>query len=251
MRSKIIATAAILATAMPAYADGPTILRLIPGEAESSTENIVSVDRHEVLLLDVSLSMNRNDFEASLRGVVNHYASEKALADYNSGICTANTLVLYADMAYVMDTQIICGPDDLQRFIAEIDSVSLWGVRFFRAGFNTSLTNAMLAATSVFQEEQSLGIMAGQHSVIIMGDQLGGDSHDLRGLSVSLTASFGATVSAISINNTELASIFSGVVSTSEENAQLYYTRAGMTEAATNPEEVQSMLQKILRLNQG
>lgn len=167
-----------------------------------------------------------------------------------AGICTATQIVYYADDSYSLDNQIICTEDDLARFVNAMRDVNMAMVRA-SVGSDTNLVQAMRYALAAFRTEEQEGISAGNHRVIIVGDELGGNVNDLRGLSLDLTAQFGATVSAISINNVGLTTIFRNNVSTSEDSARAFFIRAGMTGAAATPQEVQSGLQEILRLTRG
>lgn len=239
-----------IAAVQPVGADTVLTFRPSAQVADTKESKILGVDRHDVLLLDVSDSMDDEDIEALLHGVISHYSSDDAMADYRAGICTANTLVFYANSPYALKTTVICGQEDLNQFAADIGSIDIYDIRGM-TGRSTDLVDAMDTALIVFQSEQQSGIWSGARSVVVVGDQIGGSIGDLKARSSMLTDQYQATVSAVSIRTPLLAGVFRHSVRTNEDAAKMHSIRAGIVGGASSAEEVRVILQNVLAFHRG
>lgn len=249
-RLSSLATAMFFVGVQPASADMILTLQMPSEKADIKESAILGVDRHDVLLLDVSHSMDNEDIAAMLSGVARHYSSDEAIADYKAGLCTANTIVFYGERPYAMDTAIICDESDVGALSFDLDSTTLFKIRF-RTGLTTNLVSALNAASIVFEKEASYGISSGMRSVVVVGDQIGGDDDALRASSSMLTDRYSATVSAISIRDPDLTSLFKDSVCTPEDFVRAHYIRPGIARGASTSEEVRTILQTVLAFQRG
>lgn len=225
--------------------------------ARANDENII-VESHDILLLDVSSSMDTRDIQASFHGVANYYLSEEAMMNYRAGICTANTVIYYGTKPVRQQTHILCNEKDVQDFLSRnINEEGLAAIRSL-AGGTTNVAPALEEAMVVLAgEKEILKIDAMRHRVVLAGDENGGSTDILRIHSLTLSSRFGVTVNAVAIGSETVQSFFEASLVTPPRTKHLIkesgQTRerpiaAGVSTLAQNSQEAGKAFQAILSL---
>ena len=225
--------------------------------AHANDENVI-VESHDILLLDVSSSMDTADIQASFQGVAQHYLSEEAMMNYRAGICTANTVIYYGTKPVRQQTHILCNEKDVRDFlVTNINEENLAAIRSL-AGGNTDVAPALEDAMVVLAgEKEILKIDAMRHRVVLAGDENGGSTDILRVHSLTLSSRFGATVNAVAIGSEGVKTFFETALVTPPLTKHLVEERgqkrerpiaAGVATLALDSQQAGKAFQAILSL---
>lgn len=207
-------------------------------------------DSSDMIVLDVSGSMEPYEIEASFKGVVEHYSSDKARADYQRGRCSKITMVFYAARTFIPEPQIVCSADDLEDFASFLDAIDIADIRRV-AGGDTKLVPALNDVAEIYKAEMDGDVSVGQRRVVVVTDHKG--AVFLKYLidpSYSLTSEYGATVSAVTINKPVLAENFKNFLVTSEEAADRYFVLKGLSVSAGDSAAVSRAVEEVMRFTQ-
>jgi hypothetical protein len=236
-------------SADPALAEQPLAFSPDP---ESVKSGYRGVDTSDIILQDVSASMDRADLQAAFDGVIDHYSSDQAMADYSRGICSNVQIIFYAAQAMPMDetNRRLCSQKDVQAFSDDLREFDVDEMRS-KIGKRTNIVSALRVAQRVYQEEENQGLMVAQRRVVAISDGQGGSVADIRALSKDLTELFSASVSAITVNNDSLIPFFDRALTTSDEMAVAYGILKGTTWAANDSVSVQQGVRTVLAFTQG
>lgn len=189
--------AAMAAATFPAAADN-LVINLTPEKSAPARERTF-VEAHDILLLDVSGSMDDAEIIAMFDGAGAYYTSDEAVLNYDSGICTAVTAVFYGAKAFSKPTHTLCNREDAQRFVAEnVDLVHIAAMRTEAGTSATYLRNGLNAAIEIFGRGD---VETTRRRVVVVGDEKGGEPSVLLPPAMELPAGFGATVSAVAIGS--------------------------------------------------
>lgn len=165
----------------------------------------IIVDMHAIILADVSGSMNPPEYKSMKEGLAKYFLSQTALEDYSAGTCIATTMIHFAVLSEISETQIICTKEAAEAFVEQ----KLWYQKNdgpaghnSNLGSGTQVGNAFDAAFLLLKDEASLSIVTGRREVILLGDDMPAEQGEhVREVSDSLTTLFGARVSVIAVDD--------------------------------------------------
>lgn len=226
----------------------PAGLSAVPTETPAHERS--GFDTSDTILSDVSASMENHEIDAALNGVILHYSSDKAHADYARGICSKVTMIFYATNAVAVEPHIICSVKDVQDFAGFLENIDISAVRR-EAQRDTRLVKALNETAAVYRQEASQNISVGMRRVVVITDAQGGIINHLKSASLELTKDFGATVSAITINKPVLARVFESILVTNKEVAGQYYIRHGLSVSAQDGDAISQAVEQAMRFTQG
>lgn len=193
-----MALVAAFAAAVPVAAQ-EHVLQLGTGNTapQSESEDRDYADAHDALLLDASGSVDDAEIISIFDGVREYYTSDDAQVLYDTGLCTAVTVIFYGDRPSVKPTYIICNREDAERFVAEnVDLTHISAVRASVGSTATYLHYAMEEAINVFDHNT---VEAARKRVVVVSDERGGVHAVINKLALSLSFKYGATISGVAI----------------------------------------------------
>lgn len=184
----------------------------VPKNTQAS--DVEFVDSHDVLLLDVSGSMDEQQILAAFVGAAANYQSESSKQAYAMGICSANTVVYYSDLIYIGPTRIICSPEDAEAYgnylVASFEDAR---AKTTTKSINTNIFEALDGAITVFASEGELNIQTLQRRVVVIGDETGA-SKTMKARGLPLTTVYNAKIFGIAVMDAGVADAFNrGLVS--------------------------------------
>lgn len=264
-----------LSTAMiPFAASAESHSFLSPSKpVQVATPRIENVDTHNIILMDISTSMDAGDLHAAFSGVAQYLESDEVRVEFEMGICQAVTPIFYADFPKIGSTHIICSSGDAERFLNEAVLLDITDIRIYTGNSTPedSLTKALYTAQQAFLcEEACLNISAARRNLVVLTDDKGvldGVLNEARSL---MGQGFGVRTSAVILDshwqrnpNTdeyeasdpdtlreyfEANFIFSAPML---KEHGIYNISPGISAAAKTPAEVELKLKEALSLTMG
>lgn len=217
------------------------------------------VESHDVLVLDVSGSMEDAEIFSSFQGVAGHYLSKEAIVDYKNGICTAVTPVFFGTRAVSGATHIVCNEEDANAFLdANLNRPNLAAVRGLVGG-NTYPIRGLEQAALVYESEKAMNIEPRLRRVVLVGDEVVKGCKNKCPLIETLSSKFGATVSALGLGHDMVRQSYQRYIVTPRDSIQLVTgygneiverpIAAGVSFRAQNADEAKTHIQTILTLS--
>ncbi len=167
-------------------------------------ETLPFVDRHTILVIDVSGSIDQNERNLIMEGYGRALMSEEVQSQFRSGLDYALSIVFFADRAFHAETQIIRSPEQAaafaNRFFYDFNEGKPRGA-IGGVGSGTNIASPLNIAHDLFRAEQNYGFNALTRTVVIAGDGTSdvGSESDIAGKVQDLAQNLGATVFSIPI----------------------------------------------------
>lgn len=138
--------------------------------------SVEPVDRHVGAVIDISGSVDEEEFKLMMEGFGKGFLSENNLGQFRMGACQAWSLVFFADTAQYVATDIVKSPEDVFRFVKEriYDFEQNKPCPRLGLGSGTSILSGLRSMKSVFENEARYGVETMYRAVIVAGDGIDG-----------------------------------------------------------------------------
>lgn len=170
----------------------------------------VFVETSDVIVIDVSSSMDDHEIIAAFHGAADYYLSDRNLSNYKMGVCAQSTVIFFAKDTYIGNSAVICSEADAIRFANNLMSQDITNLKtMLHSGF-TNTHKGLSAARDFFQAQASEGrVRPLQHRVVLIGDELQfGSVAPMRREKPKLVAEFDTQIFAIAIGSEDVKGLF-------------------------------------------
>lgn len=221
------------------------VIRLDLQTRASSEHPTTYVDSNDVIVLDVSSSMDDQELIAAFKGAASYYTSERNIANYKLGICASSTVVFFGKGAYVGKGAIICSEADAKQFAQDMLSEDLNTIRLLTGIDATNTDEGLYAAYYLLKKQkENENIESVQYRIVVVGDELQNYAQEnVKNAVVALTQDFSAQIFGVAIGSMEVQDRFTYYVATDKTNFP--------AALAQNPDQVSKSLNEFLRYTNG
>ncbi len=182
----------------------PSVLATSNQPALPAGEELPYVDRHTVLVIDVSGSIDQNERNLMMEGYGRALMSEEVQSQFRTGLHYAMSIVFFADRAFHAETRVIRNPEEAaefaNRYFYDFTEGKPRGV-IGGVGSGTNITSPLNIVRDLFNAEPNYGFRALTRTVVLAGDGTSdvGNEATIAGLVQQLAETRGATVFGIPI----------------------------------------------------
>ncbi len=239
----VVATGVSLGMVGPSSAE--QIITLFSNRSKLETTTTQYVDTHDIIVLDISESMDDADISAAFQGAADYYLSDRNLANYQMGICAQSTIVFFGKEAFVGNSAIICSKEEAQAFSDDLLNENIPVLREIVGSSSTNTGSGLLAAHYTFQQNMERNAPVPlQYRVVVVGDELQKIAEQqVKKVSGALVQDFDAQIFGIAIGNEKARDGFTHFMASDKDHFP--------SALANNPETVRDELNNFLRHTMG
>lgn len=161
------------------------------------------VDRHVIYLIDVSNSIDKEEYALMMQGIARALVSDVAKNQFNSGVRYGMSVAFFWKHSDPGLSSIIRNSEDAQRFARE----ALYDFEKNEAyprpfnNFKTSIVSGYMHAEKIIREEADLGFVSTTREILVIGD--GRENHyddsTLAQYTQNLARNYNAVVSSVPV----------------------------------------------------